>query len=112
MATAYLYLNRSANKISAVTKSIHELETILKPHIMVDRERLLSDTKNTWMGSRGIPYKFINYKYFMNDDRFLYALMNSIKERHLQVYTFKRYETALEYYIGNIEEEIKSLEKK
>ena len=112
IATAYLYLNRSANKISEVTKSIHELETLLKPHIMVDREKLLSDTKNNWVGNYGIPYKFINYKYFVNDDRFLYALMNSIKERYFQVYTYKRYEAGLEYYIGNIEEEIKSLEEK
>lgn len=73
---------------------------------MVDRERLTSDIKNTWVLNRGIPYKFMNYKYFLNDDRFIYALMISIKERHIQVYTYKRFETALEYYLRNIEEEI------
>jgi hypothetical protein len=112
IATAYLYLNHSANKITDVTKSARELETLLKPHIMVDREKLLSDKKNTWVRSRGVPYKFINYKSFLNDDEFLYALMYSIRKRRTQIFTYKIYENGLENFIGSIEEEVKSLEKK
>jgi hypothetical protein len=38
--------------------------------------------------------------------------MYSIKLRRVQIYTYERYEKGLEYYIGSIEEEIKSLENK
>ena len=112
ITTAYKYLNRSANKISDVTKSARELETLLKPHIMVDREKLKLDPKNPWVERLEIPYKFINYASFINDDRFFYALMNSIKERNIQVYAYRIYKKGLENYIGSIEDEVKSLEKK
>ena len=111
IVTVYLYINEAIND-KRVSKTINELATLLRPHIKIDRDRLLSDTKNTWLNLREIPFKFNNYKSVLDDENFLYALMSSIKERQLQVYLYGRYERGLENYISNIEKEIKSLENK
>ena len=111
IVTVYLYINEAIND-KRVSKTINELKTLLRPHIKIDRDRLLSDTKNTWLNLREIPFKFNNYKSVLDDENFLYALMSSIKERQLQVYLYGRYERGLENYISNIEKEIKSLENK
>ena len=112
ITTAYLYIKRETNKPNLVTESSNELETLLKPHILVDRERLILDKKDSFLSNGEIPYKFINYQNFLNDDMFLYALMNSIKIRHVHNYAYNRYKTGLKYYINIIEKEIESLEKK
>ena len=112
ITTAYLYIKQETNKPNLVTESINELETLLKPHITVDRERLILDKENSWIWSRETPFKFINYQHFLKDDKFLYALMFSIKMRHVQNNIYNRYKSGLEYYIFIIEKEIESLEKK
>jgi len=112
ISTAYLYIKQETNKPNIVTESINELETLLKPHIEVDRERLILDKENSWIGNYETPFKFINYQHFLKDDKFLYALMFSIKMRHVQNYIYNRYKSGLEYYIFIIEKEIESLEKK
>ena len=111
IVTVYLYINDAMND-TRVLNTINELKTLLKPHILIDRDRLLSDTENTWLNLREIPFKFNNYKSFLDDENFLYSLMSSIKERQIQVYLYGRYEKGLEHYISNIEKEIKSLENK
>lgn len=110
ITTAYLYIKRETSKPNLVTETINELETLLKPHILVDRERLILDKKASWVSNREIPFKFNNYQDFLNDDMFLYAIMNSIKMRHGLNYVYNRYITGLEYYIYIIEKEIESLE--
>ena len=112
ISTAYLYIKHEANKPNYVTESINELEKLLKPHIMVDRERLIKDKKGSWINSRETPFKFRNYQRFLKDDKFLYALMFSIKMRYLMTYIYNRYKAGLDYNIFIIEKEIKSLEKK
>lgn len=112
ISTAYLYIKQEANRPNYVTESINELKTLLKPHIMVDRERLILDKNGSWINSRETPFKFRNYQHFLKDDKFLYALMFSIKMRHLMIYIYNRYKSGLDYYIYIIEKEIKSLEKK
>ena len=111
ISTAYLYIKQEANKPNYVTESINDLETLLNPHIIVDRERLILDKKGSWINSRETPFKFRNYQHFLKDDKFLYALMYSIKMRNLTIYIYDRYKSGLEFNIHNIGEEIKLLEK-
>ncbi|MCR9291034.1 MAG: DUF6090 family protein [Bacteroidetes bacterium] len=109
---AYLYVQQETNKPNIVTETIIELDVLLKPHIVVDRQRLILDEEDSWIWRSEIPFKFINYQHFLEDDKFLYALMKSLKMRNLQIYIYGRYKSGLEYYLELIEKEIKSLEKK
>ena len=53
IVTVYLYINEAIND-KRVSKTINELKTLLRPHIKIDRDRLLSDTKKTWLNLREI----------------------------------------------------------
>jgi hypothetical protein len=106
----YLYIDKAA-KDHTVSESIEALEITLEPHIRLDRARLKSDTARTWINTWEIPYAFIDYESFQNDDKFLYALIDLIKMRRLRLFLYGQYQKGLEYHIHNIEMEINALEK-
>ena len=112
ITTVYLRIKRHSNRERGPNKSAKELEEILETYIAIDRERLVSEanSRDSEYWGRKLPFRFNDYEALLNDEAFLYNLMNSIDARITQITVFNYFKSGIEDLISDIGQELKRLE--
>jgi len=108
----YLKIEKVINEKDEVRRANLELNTILKTHLMIDREMLLANpqlAKKTWWGPRKIPFKIIDYEALLRDEKLLFTLLDSMQWRRMQIYSYERFGEFMQNIINDIEKELKRL---
>jgi hypothetical protein len=108
----YLKIEKVINEKDEVRRANLELNTILKTHLMIDREMLLANpqlAKKTWWGPRKIPFKIIEYEALLRDEKLLFTLLDSMQWRRMQIYSYERFGEFMQNIINDIEKELKRL---
>jgi len=112
ITTVYMRIKKHANRESASNKFAEALEDKLETYIAIDRERLVSgaDSPDGEYWGRHLPFRFTNYEVLLNDETFLFNLMNSIDAKIAQITVFRYFKNGIEALISDIDQELIRLE--
>jgi len=92
---------------------VDKLRELLESHLMIDHNVVLSRPEG-WQtffgGTRRLPFNFVNYRSFQEDEQFLFALVRSIEHRAGRNRRSKIFQNVLETAVEKIDREINILE--
>jgi hypothetical protein len=112
ITTVYMYVKKNTNQESTPNKFAAKLFNFLEPHIAIDREVLISDSEliNKKYWGRNVPFKLINYEALLNNETFLFNIMQSIDSKVAGIVASGRFKNLIEEVISDIDIELKRLE--
>ncbi len=112
ITTAYLYMEKFTSEKRGPNIIAAKLEGILEPYMVIDREKFIANPtllkKEYW--GRKIPFKFRNYTALLNDEPFLFNVMNAIEYRDTEIFISKQFKKGIEEVISDITQELTRLE--